>query len=285
MYFATLTSMHRTAWFIIIGLLVPGTLVHAGEWENAMTDFELYDEVISNDSQDLDRMQQDAQLEDSQDLFPVPEGQESSQPDEVENETHVTIKVDGVPVILEDVPVFEWFASYVRDAAERGFVSGYKDADGRPTGFFGPADSVTVEQVAKMAVLAADIDPFACLGTLKNTSALGSWSERYVLCAESKGWAIYGEATVDVARPATRSEVVVTLLQAYGVRIAPISGTLFEDVTRSTPYGAAIETAAQLGIVSGYSDAEGVLTGLFGPDDLVNRAQAAKMFSLAAQVN
>ena len=46
----------------------------------------------------------------------------------------------------------------------------------------------------------------------------------------------------------------------------------------------AIETAANDGIVSGYADAEGNATGLFKPLDFVNRAEVAKMITLALQV-
>ena len=119
---------------------------------------------------------------------------------------------------------------------------------------------------------------------MKNISAADRWSEKYVRCAEYNKWAIFSEGTVDVTRPATRTEVVVTVLQAFGARISPRSGSVFEDVTTATPYAAAIETAAGKGIVSGYSDENGTPTGLFGPDDLVNRAEIAKIFSLAFQV-
>lgn len=276
-------SMQRIVWTSLCAafLCVPAQSL-AGEWEQAITDFEMFENVTSHDAEALNMQREDAAIDDATELFPALEGEGAQEEDELG--THVRIKVDGVPVVLSDVPVFEWFAQYVRDAAERGFVSGYRDTTGRPNGLYGPADSVTIEQIAKMSVLARGTDPFTCSGEVGNASAKGSWSERYILCAEEFGWAVFSDGSVDVLRPATRAEVVVTILQAYGVRISPRSGTLFEDVTTQTEFGAAIETAAQKGIVSGYTDEFGNPTGMFGPEDSVNRAEAAKMFSLAAQV-
>lgn len=277
-------SMHNIAWLIVASLAGMSTPAHAGEWEKLMTDIELYDEVIQDDNVFMEQGMNDADLEGRSELFPVDENEEDPTSTFDLSETHVTIKVNGVPVVLQDVPTFEWFAVYVRDVADRNLVSGYKDQQGRPTGKFGPADNVTIEQLAKMAALAAQIDVYSCGDDLQNESAVGGWSERYIRCAEYLGWTIFAEGTIDVSRPATRTDVVVTVLQAFGARISPRSGSVFEDVTTATPYGAAIETAAEKGIVAGYSDQYGNLTGLFGPDDSVNRAEIAKIFSLAFQV-
>lgn len=275
--------MQHFAWFIIAYLAAP-TSALAGEWDKLITDIELFQQQMNEDEKRMSEQQFDASLENTDELFPLGEGEEIEDEDELSlSDSHVTIKVDGVPVVLSDVPSGEWFAQYVRDAAERGFVSGYKDSLGRPNGQYGPGDAVTVEQIAKMAVIAAGIDPYACGDTLKNESAVGSWSERYIICAEHSKWAVFSDGSIDVQRPATRSEVVVTILQAYQARISPVSGTIFTDVTRATVFGNAVETAATMGIVSGYSDENGNPTGFFGATDNVNRAEAAKIFSLAAK--
>lgn len=275
--------MQHFAWFIIAYLAAP-TSALAGEWDKLITDIELFQQQMNEDEKRMSEQQFDASLENTNELFPLGEGEEIEEEDELSlSDSHVTIKVDGVPVVLSDVPSGEWFAQYVRDAAERGFVSGYKDSLGRPNGQYGPGDAVTVEQIAKMAVIAAGIDPYSCGDVLKNESAIGSWSERYITCAEHSKWAVFSDGSIDVQRPATRSEVVVTILQAYQARVSPVSGTIFTDVTRATVFGNAVETAATMGIVSGYSDENGNPTGFFGPSDNVNRAEAAKIFSLAAK--
>lgn len=276
--------MQRIAWALSVAFFLPAQPVLADMWSNALNDFEMFSEQLSNDDAALTIEQTMKVLDESTDLFPVVDGEVDKSENYSKSDTHVTIKVNGVPVALEDVPVFEWFAPYVRDAAERGIVSGYKLPNGLPSGQFGPADNVTIAQLAKMAVVAGEIDPYNCGEDLKNETAAGDWSESYIRCAEVAGWAVYSDGSVDVFRPATRAEVVVTVLQAFKTRISPRSGTVFEDVGTSVVYGAAIETAANAGIVSGYSDQFGNPTGLFGPNDAVTRAATAKIFSLSFQV-
>ena len=276
-------SMQRVVWILIIALITPSVVV-AGEWEKALSDIEVFESIIGNDEEDAAMQEEDAILEDSVELFPALDEEEDKPFFEEDEETHVIIKVDGGPVRLSDVPKDRWFANYVADVAALKIISGYRDPQGRLTGKFGPADSITLEQLAKMAVLVAGIDPHSCTTDLKNDSARGRWSELFIACAEQHGWVVYSEGTADPVGNALRSEVVVTILQAFERRISPVSGTMFKDVTRSTVYGNAIETAATDGIVSGYSDEWGRETGYFGARDRVNRAEAAKMFSNAHSV-
>jgi len=270
--------MQQIAWIIGILLIVP--TAQAGEWEKLSTDLDLFEQVINSDAAEMQQEQEDADLENSSDLFPGEE--EQIELVSIDEEKLATIEVDGLSVVLSDVPSDEWFAEYVKSAAVLNLISGYRDSEGRPTGEFGPADFVTIEQLAKMAVLAAGTDSYNCGDTLKNTSARGRWSERFVQCAEYNRWAIFSNGSIDVTRPADRSEVVVTVLQAYAVRISPVSGTVFDDVSRATPFGNAIETMSTDGVVSGYTDSNGNPTGYFGPEDPVNRAETAKIFSLSS---
>jgi len=144
---------------------------------------------------------------------------------------------------------------------------------------------VTIEQLAKISVEASGKSLATCAqGTLQNKSALGSWSEQYILCAEQLGWAVYSDGSVLVKRSASRSEVVVTVLQAFDVLFGRALGDVFSDVTNSTEFSGAIERAASDNLVAGYSDTSGNPTGEFGPADPVNRAEIAKIISLALQV-
>ena len=188
-------------------------------------------------------------------------------------------------VELKDVPRSAWFAPYVRDAAEQRILSGYRDSAGKPLGEFRPEKNVTLEEVTKMALLASQADLAACEGTSKNPSAVGSWGASFIACAEKLQWIVFVDGVVDVHRPATRSEVVMTLLQAFGTPLKdPTGQVLFKDVSEATLFSPAIYTAVTDGIVSGYANANGQPTGLFGPDNSINRAEMAKMISLAVQV-
>ena len=122
------------------------------------------------------------------------------------------------------------------------------------------------------------VDPFLKRLPI-NTKAQGAWYSPYIASAEDQGWTIYSSATVDPNRPATRGEVLVTLLQALDVPLAWQTGTVFTDVNRRTAYAGAIETASAAGLVDGRKDANGNLTNEFGPADPINRAELAKILS------
>ena len=195
--------------------------------------------------------------------------------------THVRVVVGGSEVVLEDVPQEQWFARYVEDMAQRRIITGYADTAGNPLGIFGPADEVTVEQLAKVAVQAAGIDQSACPAVPMNSAAADRWSAPFFACAEQRGWQVFSDGSVDPARAALRFEVVTTVLEAFDRDLVPATGAVFRDVSNTMPARYAIETAASDGIVSGYTDDQGELTGYFGPFDTVNRAETAKIVSLA----
>ncbi len=228
-------------------------------------------------------MLEESKSVESSEMFPV--SAEDKMKSSAMKEGFVVFMEGKNKVELNDVPWSAWFAEAVQEVAGKGIISGYKDADGNSTGKFGPSDPVTIEQLAKIAFSSAKpINSLECNNELLNGSAKGSWSEPYIQCAEQEGWAIYSDGTVDVKRPATRTEVVVTLLQAFDVRFREASGNKFTDVPATMEFASAVETAAKDGVVSGYSDSEGNPTGIFGPWDPVNRASMAKMVSVALKV-
>ena len=197
----------------------------------------------------------------------------------------LVIRIGTKDVTLRDVPLKEWFAPFVRSIAELGLVSGYRDAEGVPTGLFGPADPVTLEQMAKVAVLASGVDPASCPLPPKNLTSSGSWSASYVSCAERGEWAVYTDPAADLRRPATREEVVMTVLQAFKKEFDVDTASLtFTDVEKTSAYAPAIAKASTDGVVSGYTDGNGNLTGLFGPTNNVTRAEFSKIVSIALQL-
>ena len=259
----------------------------AGEFDDLLEDLRVLEAELSEDERQETYLELNSDFEASEQMFPeedLPEREQTTIREETISSEHVFIRYQGIPIILEDVPIDSWFAVYVRDMVERGIVSGYKDVDGKPTGQYGPADDVTIEQLAKIAVESAGIDAENCSSEPKNLSASGSWSVAYISCAESLRWTIYSEAIVDVKRPATRTEVVTTVLQAFQREFEPATGDVFEDVSSTMALREAVETAALDGLVSGYTDENGNPTGFFGPQENVNRAETAKIVSLALQI-
>ncbi|MDO8469186.1 MAG: S-layer homology domain-containing protein [Candidatus Peribacter sp.] len=270
---------------LLLCVLLP-SLVFAGSLDDVVDDAGSFTGVLQQMQEEQAAQSADQLRESGSEIFPsTGQGSSSSRPSGLdEDPTFLTARVDGVPVIFGDVPKVAWFAPYVRSVTEQGIVSGYREADGTLKGLFGPADSLTIEQLAKIAVQVARVDLASCGSALKNATVQGSWSEGYIRCTEQRGWAVYADGSVDALRLARRAEVVATLLQALGVKIEQRTGGVFTDVDSSVEFAAAIEMAAKAGVVAGDTDAQGNATGAFRPVDPVNRAEVAKIVTMALQV-
>lgn len=284
---ATMDAMQRTAAVMVSLSLFVSSSAHAASGI-VLPDFDPLDAVMDDTLSEQDRQDASASFDESVELFPEvdteSDGTIGDQRDE-RTADFLTIRIGRTDVVLRDVPVKEWFAPYVRDLAELQLVSGYRDAQGLPTGLYGPADPVTLEQMAKVAVLAGGIDAGACRVPPLNLSASGAWSASYVGCAEQRGWAVYSDPSADLRLPATREQVVMTILQAFDKDMNVDAATLtFTDVEKTGVYAPAIAKAAADGVVSGYTDANGNLTGQFGPTNNVTRAEFAKIVSIAMQL-
>ncbi len=195
-----------------------------------------------------------------------------------DTKVYLTIVADGEEITLQDVKQSDWFSTYVFDAARRDILSGYRDASGKLTGEFGPGNNVTVAELSKIAHRMAGLseEPFATV-TPKNPLAPGYWFSAFIGSSENRGWTIYTDATIDPTRPATRGEVIVTLLQAFDVPLSWQKGNVFNDVPVTTPYAAAIETAAAAEVIAGRTGEDGKSTGMFDPSASITRAEIAKI--------
>ncbi len=199
-------------------------------------------------------------------------------PDKIEEEkTHITAEVKGETVKFNDVPANTWFAPFVATVSKKGILTGYRNASGEFTGTFGPENPVTIAELTKIVHKMANIDETEVNIAPRNQSAIGKWFTKFEASAEERGWQLYQNDQLDLLRPATRGEVLLTLLQVLDIPLAWAKGQMFTDVTVRTPYASAIETAATAGIVSGSTDENGVPTGLFHPDYPITRAEMAKI--------
>ncbi len=200
----------------------------------------------------------------------------------LQNETqkYLTIIVDGTEVQLQDVLQKDWFSTYIFEAAKRNILSGYRDDAGNLTGTFGPSNNVTVAELSKIAHRLAGLSEEAFLATSpKNITATNQWFSPFIASSENRGWIIYAAGTIDPIRPATRGEVLVTLMQAFEVPLTWQKGNVFTDVPVTHPYAAAIETAANAAVISGRSDADGKSTGIFDPEAPITRAEISKIIT------
>ena len=87
----------------------------------------------------------------------------------------------------------------------------------------------------------------------------------------------------DPLNRAQLAKIVITAIDGLADYEAPATPT-FDDVPADAWYYDFVEAAVQLGIVAGYTDASGNLTGLYGPSDHVTRAAATKILVTAFDV-
>lgn len=176
---------------------------------------------------------------------------------------------------FKDVDDDQWFAGFVGKVKEREIVEGYRDGEGNLTGDFGPGDNVTIGAVLKMAALSAGIAEED--GETENVSGRTHWSRGFLRAAETRGLTLVRNRSLDLNRPATRGELLRTVLEFYGAVDPDAEGQEvddcgYSDVADTHPHYYAVCLATNQGIVSGDSDAD-----TFRPNDPVTRAEVSKI--------
>lgn len=192
---------------------------------------------------------------------------------------YLTMNVEGEAVALWDVPKDAWFYTYVETLTDLGIVSGYKDADGKPKGLYGSENPITRAETMKIAVGAAGIDPASC-GSPKHPKAAAHWASQYIACAEGQNFGITAETNLDA--PIGRAEAVHYFLMAFGVSVP--GGTPPLTDSKDHQYKNDIAYAYALEIVSGDTNADGSEKGIFRPNENLNRAELAKIATLAIEL-
>lgn len=223
-------------------------------------------------------------------LAPSPAVSASSASASVSTDAKETVAVpSAAPVVADltatqfaDVHTTDWFYPYVKQMNEAGILTGYKNADGTMSGVFGSANAVNLAELAKIAHVMAHIPEPAMSLVPVNSLARNAWYSAYIASSEIRHWWLYDAPSADVTRPATRGEVLVTLLQAMDIPVHWAKGGAFADVMANTPYAAAIETAAERGWVSGTPVVDG--QPIFQPLQPINRAALSKILSKMMEV-
>ncbi|TSC58989.1 MAG: Peptidase M28 [Candidatus Peregrinibacteria bacterium Greene0416_19] len=275
-------SLPLTATVSLLAGWLSAAVAAGGSWTN---DAARFTSILQQDRAELAQEERERSAEAGPELFgDIAESDRVSSQSNASASGFVEFLENALIVQLRDVSLQAWFAPFVRDMVEQRVIGGYRDASGRPLGEYRPGNPVSVEELAKMTVTAARIDQ-DCSHDSRNASAKGGWAAPFVSCAEDLEWAIFTDGTIDVRRPATRGEVVATVLQAFDVITAEsVMQSPFTDVLPSTRFAPAIFRAVSDGVVSGYADRSGRPTGTFGSEEPVNRAEMAKILSLAVQV-
>jgi hypothetical protein len=170
--------------------------------------------------------------------------------------------VESRTVIFEDVPVTEWFSCAVHEMISREIFSGYRNERGKLTGRYGPADSISLGQLAKVAT--------QLKGMNIPQGKANEWARPFVETAKNMHLTAFSDK-IDPRMRASRGDVLQTILEALDI---PLEGNdlPYSDVPEGSMYAKAIATGTALGIVSG--DDSG---STFRPNASINRAEVAKM--------
>ena len=179
---------------------------------------------------------------------------------------HVKVTLQGVTQVFNDVWTDDWFGDYVKQVAEKKIFSGYKSDKGEPLNKYGPADSITMGQLAKIAL---KIVHRSVSGPINGDQ----WATPYIDAARSmKLYTFLG--VPDPNKAATRGQVIETIFEALHIPMTE-STTTFTDVPNSYPYLRSIATAEKMGIIGGDAAKR-----TFRPDEPINRAEVAKILAL-----
>jgi hypothetical protein len=98
---------------------------------------------------------------------------------------------------------------------------------------------------------------------------------RYLYCAGAISG--YSDNTFRPYNNTTRGQLTKIVVLGFGFAVYTPPSPTFSDVLQDNPFYAFVETAAQLGLVAGYSD------GTFRPYNNVTRGQLSKIVVSAAQ--
>ena len=185
-----------------------------------------------------------------------------------------------------DVPSGEWYASWVGQAADKGLMSGYKDARGNLTGWFGPDDPITRAQVA--TVLWRMAGGKAASGASFPDVSPSDWHYAAVSWCVKAGIVTGYTAGADKGcfrpdRAVTRQELAVMVwrwAKYAGVDVSYPDPAAFRSTTdwRSVDSWAseALTWTSAAGVLSGSVNADGTRSVL--PVGTATRAQASKVF-------
>jgi hypothetical protein len=173
----------------------------------------------------------------------------------------------------------------VASLIEKNIATGYADEAGVPTGEFGVANAITLAEVLKMALQAAQENP-SRLPPPRNESARGTWASAYVAKAEQLGLDVITPDR-NIHEAASRGEVISIVLQVLKIP-TQINETFifrqFADLPDNHPYRGPILSAAVHGLLQGDVDENGIPASTVRPDDLINRAEVSKIIALVNEL-
>ena len=140
------------------------------------------------------------------------------------------VSEDYIDGSFSDVSEDDWFAPYVYTAKFFDIIGGYTDADGVPTGEFGPADGLNRAEYSKMVVNAAGLSGDALGSDTFNDVPFGAWFDNYVglayeyMIVDGKSASVFAPAD-----PVTRAESAKMAVGGQNPTMRPMDDMGGED--------------------------------------------------------
>ena len=178
-----------------------------------------------------------------------------------------TVELFSAPTGGEARPLFadldqgHWSHNFIGKLVSWGIIDGY------PDGSFRPSSLLNKAEISKMIALTFEL-PTAEVGFGQR------WFDPYL--AVLREYTIINVRNYKVDQAISRGEMMRMLIKAGGFRYN-LTGTPFTDVPLDHPQFSYLQTARNLGIIDGYPD------GSFRPNKALNRAEAAKIITLAKE--
>lgn len=164
-------------------------------------------------------------------------------------------------VQFKDVNQGDWFHDEIAKALRIGYIDGYGDNTLRPN------NPITREEVAKIMVVAFDLEDKAIEGTtsFNDNNEVSDWAKEYVNILHNGGYVSgYLDGTFRPSNPITRAEVVKMTTNVNG-NIVNTPGELSNNITgnllvsASNTYLKDIHIAGDLYLVEGIGDGKVIL--------------------------
>jgi hypothetical protein len=196
-------------------------------------------------------------------------------------QTASKVRYEAGEIPFLDVDINQWYFEYVQFLKNKNWIHGYLNKAGENLGVFNPSGSVTKAEITKMSLNVAGFTKEKIISDvwnpLKNNKINDHWAKELVNLAENANFSLW-KSFSNPEKKASRAEVLELVLESFGVFAQNFKTATFTDVKVEHKYFKVIETAAQLGIISGYPD------GNFKPDQTVTRAEAAKILTKSFQI-
>ena len=166
---------------------------------------------------------------------------------------------------------------------DKGITTGYKDASGNLSGFFGPNDKCTREQIVTFL--------WRMMGSPAPKTRANFLDVKSGYYVDAVSWALENGITTGISSDkfgvgddCSRAMCVTFLYRAAGTPEVT-SGSIFTDVPDGKWFSKAVTWAAEKEITTGYKDSAGNPTGIFGLNDPCKRGEIVTFLYRFAHLN